>query len=355
MAALGRERGPHAGWRRAARDLLQPGAQLRAETVRVVGRGGQGVQPARVEQHVHQPARAVEPAPHPVVGPPGCLAERAEVVQLQTGELVPGQGPGIQGGPGVRAHLDQLQRLVGHDAVGLHDIARHVQVEQTGGHGVHPVTTSRAGQVAEQVGHERDRCIWLVARHLAQVRQQGAQAEQYRGQVTPRLAGAAVRHVRPEARLRHGGGGLVGGCGQAGLRTRRRGGTEHPVDGVGWRRLRAGWHGLADRQPEPAQRALAAGRHQRVGPAQHGQDGGPGIIERFAAGRVHRAVVADPGQFGRQDAERGAGRGLLSALRVGAEPGRAAVRRTPASAGPGHHLVGCGPGQPVGAPGPVTG
>ena len=176
-----------------------------------------------------QPAPSSRP-PHPVVGPPRCLAERAEVVQLQTGELLLGQGPRIQGGPGVRAHLDELQRLVGHYAVGLHDIARHVQVEQPGGHGVHPVTTSRAGQVAEQVGHERDRCIWLVARHLAQVRQQGAQAEQYRGQVTPRLAGAAVRHVRPEARLRYGGGGLVGRCGQAGLRTRRRGGTEHPVE-----------------------------------------------------------------------------------------------------------------------------
>ncbi len=88
-----------------------------------------GQDPARVEQDVHQPAAAVQPPPHPVVGPPGTLVERREVVQVHAAEFAGGVLR-RQGRPGVGADLDELHRLVDPGIGGLQGTLSDHEVEQ---------------------------------------------------------------------------------------------------------------------------------------------------------------------------------------------------------------------------------
>ena len=110
------------------RDGHPDGAQHGEELVhpRTVRAGEDHADPARIQQQVHQPAGAVQPAPHPVVGTPGPLEKGAEMVQLHAGELALGRAAAeVEQRPGVRAELDQLDRLLHadvdrqHGAVGL--------------------------------------------------------------------------------------------------------------------------------------------------------------------------------------------------------------------------------------------
>lgn len=79
-----------------------------------------------------QPA-AVQSAPGPVVRPPRGLVEGPEVMQLHSVELG-GRGDTIRGEntAGVRAHLDELDRLLHLHADGQHGTRGDVQVEQMG-------------------------------------------------------------------------------------------------------------------------------------------------------------------------------------------------------------------------------
>ncbi len=69
-SCLGRERRPYAGRCGITRDLLQPCPQVLTKGGQVRLLGSKLAEPPRVEQQVHEPPCAVEPAPHPVVRPP---------------------------------------------------------------------------------------------------------------------------------------------------------------------------------------------------------------------------------------------------------------------------------------------
>ena len=129
----------------------------------------------RIEQDVHQPARTVETAPHPVVRPPGRLVEGAEVMELHARELVGGELVlGCECTAGVRTHLDDVEVLF-HCSLGRqHRPHDHVELEQAadrhvdrdlGGvtlvRGFH-VGIAEVSEVRRQggrvLGHVRSRC-----------------------------------------------------------------------------------------------------------------------------------------------------------------------------------------------------
>ena len=81
---------------------------------------------------MHEPARAVEASPHPIVGAPRRLVERAEVAQLDAGELVAGELLiGASELRSVGAHLHEPETLLRARARGHHRARHHGELEET--------------------------------------------------------------------------------------------------------------------------------------------------------------------------------------------------------------------------------
>ena len=85
----------------------------------------------RIEQDVDEPRRAVQPAPHPVVRPPGSLVERREVREPEPGELLLGRrARGVELAPRLRVEPHEEECLVVIARRRHERLVDHLEVEQ---------------------------------------------------------------------------------------------------------------------------------------------------------------------------------------------------------------------------------